>query len=337
MKKILLSILSLSLACQMQAQSIVNGSFEAWVPVSGGLSWERPEGWYGTDKMLSDLSTILALAGYSLTAENQLKKSTTAYEGDFAARIMSLDLGESFGVTPCLMVNGVPSLDVVSMGEALAGGDVDLASILTVTGGTPLLGRRADSVVAYVHTPEYNLDTAAIFVQAKQISGDSMITIGAGAAFIEPDLEYTRLSIPIEYLDESNTIADTLIIMAVSSAGIPSGEDDAIFGATLENSLYIDDMALFTSDVSSILPTARVHLGVSVFPNPASSSIQWNNTFGKELLLQIYDLNGRVMHHITLPEGRSAINLQQYPVGSYFYQVVDPSSNERQTGTFMKK
>lgn len=235
------------------------------------------------------------------------------------------------------MVNGVPSLDVVTMGEALAGGDVDLASILTVTGGTPLLGRRADSVVVYVSTPEYNEDTAAIFLQAKQISGDTMITIGTGAAMIAPDMEYTRLNINIEYFDESNTIADTLIIMAISSVGIPSEEEGALFNATLENSLFLDAMSLHTSDLSGIIPAANVDLGVSLYPNPATSAIQIKNISGKELLIQIYDLHGKVMHYQSLNEGQSSIDLQQYPAGNYFYQVADPQSKDRQAGSFIKK
>lgn len=330
-------MLSLGLASQMQAQTITNGNFEDWTPVGSGLSWERPQGWHATDKMLSDLSMVLGIAGYPITPTNQLQKSTEAYAGDYAARIVSFNLGEAFGVTPCLMVNGVPSLDVVTMGEALAGGDVDLASILTVTGGTPLLGRRADSVVVYVSTPEYNEDTAAIFLQAKQISGDTMITIGTGAAMIAPDMEYTRLNINIEYFDESNNIADTLIIMAISSVGIPSEEEGALFNATLENSLFLDAMSLHTSDLSGIIPAANVDLGVSLYPNPATSNIQIKNTSGKEFLIQIYDLNGKVMHHQSLNEGQSSIDLQQYPAGNYFYQVVDPKSNDRQAGSFIKK
>ena len=338
MKKILFSLCALGLASQMQAQTITNGNFEAWTSESSsGTTFDRPEGWHASDIMLNDLSTLLMLAGYPVTATAQVSQSTNAHEGDYAARIMSMDLGSSFGVTPCLIVNGEPSIDIVTMGEALAGGEVDLTSVVQVNGGTPLMGRRADSISVWVSTPNYNEDTAAILIQAKKISGDSLITIGTGAAYFGPDMEYTRVAISIDYDDASNTIADTLVIFAISSAGIPSEDGTTLFNATLENSLFIDEMALHTTDISGVLPAAKSDLGVTLFPNPATSSIQIKNTSAKELMLQIYDLNGRVMHSKSLPEGQSSIDLQQYPAGNYVYLVADPNSLDKQSGTFTKK
>lgn len=334
MKKTISTIFSILLAGAALAQpAITNGTFEAWTGVGGGLTWHRPEGWHGSDKLLNDVAPMLGFAGVTYTAAEQMTQSEDAYEGSYAARLMSVDLGGTLGPTPALMVNGSITLNMAAAMEAIGGGEVELTDLFNVAGGTPLLGLRADSVEAYVKTPESNVDTGRIIVQAQKIDGDSMVTIGAGYVDLFPGMDYERVAVNIEYFNPEDRIADTLIIIVISSATLPT--ETSFFGASDGNTVIIDAMKLYATDVEGI--TDRfVDLGVQAYPNPAQGIIQFENNAAQSFLIQIYDLSGKIMHLKELPQGVTQIDLQQYPAGNYIYRIADAQSGKLQSGTFTK-
>lgn len=342
MKNFLLLLSSVSFfTATTFGQEISNGTFEEWETVSG-TSWKKPKFWNATDKVLNDASVLLAVGGFPVSAENQLIKNTDldfVHGGEFSALLMSKDLGETFGVTPCMMSNGKIEIDMAAALEGLGGGGSieDLSSVLNITGGTPILGRKIDSVVAYVNAPISNSDSATIVVQAKRNVAGTYITIGGGTVMIGPGEGFQHINVGVVYADEGNTATDTMVIMISSSAALPTGDTGSMFGATDSNHIFVDDISVFTSEgVSGIGEIPTVDLGVQAYPIPAEQYINFNNPKVENGILVIYDLNGRIMHQQDIHLGILSVDLSQYNSGLYFYQILDTDQHQKQTGKFLK-
>lgn len=342
MKNFLLLLSTVSFfTANIFGQEISNGTFEEWESVSG-TSWKKPKFWNATDKVLIDASVLLAVGGFPVSAENQLIKNIDTnyvHEGEFSALLMSKNLGETFGVTPCMMSNGKIEIDLAAAMEGLGGGGSieDLSSVLNITGGTPILGRKIDSVVAYVNAPMSNSDSATIVVQAKRKVAGVYTTIGGGTVMIGPGEGFQHVNVGIVYADAGNTATDTMVIMISSSAALPTGDSSSMFGATDSNHIFVDDISVFTSEgVSGIGDVPTVDLGVNVYPIPADQYIHFNNQKVANGILVIYDLKGRIMHQQDIHLGLFSLDLSQYNSGLYFYQILDTDHQQKQIGKFLK-
>jgi len=342
MKNFLLLLSSVSFfTATTFGQEISNGTYEEWESVSG-TTWKKPKFWNATDKVLNDASLLLAVGGFPVSAENQLIKNTDmdfVHGGELSALLMSKNLGETFGVTPCMMSNGKIELDLAAAMEALGGGGSieDLSSVLSITGGTPILGRKIDSVVAYVNAPMSNSDSATIVVQAKRKVAGTYITIGGGTVMIGPGEGFQHINVGVVYADAGNTATDTMVIMISSSAALPTGDSSSMFGATDSNHIFVDDISVFTSEgVSGIGDIPTVDLGINAYPIPAEQYINFNNQKVENGILVIYDLKGRIMHQQDIHLGILSVDLSQYNTGLYFYQILDTDHQQKQTGKFLK-
>lgn len=336
MKKALFILATGVIFSTTQAQVITNGSFETWVDVGGSVDWERPEGFHASDKTLNDMSTLLALSGYPITPENQMTRNEDiTYEGDYSVQLTSKFLGASLGVVPCLMANGNIVIDVEAAMEGLSGSIEGIEEIIEVNGGTPVLGKVADSLVVYVNVPVANEDSSAIIVQAKKNIDGTVVVIGSGFAGIAAEEGFQRIKVDIEYEDDEVRSTDTVVVMVISSSNVP--EDEEIFGATDDNAIYVDQMSLYVSEESSgIHSLEKADLGIDVYPNPATSQVNFRNERVKNGLLNIFAVDGKLMHQHPLKEGVNTVELSAYPSGMYHYELVDTDLNQRQTGSFVK-
>ena len=74
---------------------------------------------------------------------------------------------------------------------------------------------------------------------------------------------------------------------------------------------------------------------IAVYPNPFSDSWSINVPAGKQMMLQVYTMDGKVMQTQTLNEGINTVNSKQLPTGMFFYRVT--SATATYTGSIVKE
>lgn len=340
MKKALFTIAaSIGFAALGVAQTpvIVNGTFESWTTVNpptippGLPALERPNSWYGSDQLLNHtVGPFLQVQGQDFDANKQLFKDADMHEGSFAAKLMTKDFGDTLKKVPVLMTNAKQN---VSM-SALLGADfdnIDLMTLFRFSECTPVYGKRIDSVTAYVKTPATNADSGAVFVLAykkvQSSSGaDSNAVIGQGGMTIAPNSNgYIKISVPVMYAGGDAT--DSMVVGFVSSSS----------GFTVDNTLFVDHVEIFASQPTSVSNVKATDLGFQVYPNPATTQINFNNKGNRmHTTLVIQNSIGQIMHSAPLGQGINTIDLAKYAAGTYFYEVYNENGTARQTGKFVK-
>lgn len=336
MKKTLLTLVAGLGVCSMsyaQMPTITNGTMETWVSVPSTQMMERPTAWYGSDQVLNQtVGPLLMLSGANFVSNKQLYKDTDKFEGTYAARLVTKDFGDTLHVLPVLMTNAKQTLNVAGLLGGGTGG-MDLLSLFKFTQMSAGLGKRIDSVTAYVKVLSTNGDASAALVTAyKKVTTDSMTIIGQGAINIPKDLgagAYTKVSIPVDYMAGQAT--DSFVV-GFTSSGVASDT-----GFTVNNTLFVDKVEVFASEPSGISTIRKADLGFSVYPNPAVSNINFenrNSINGAKILIQ--NSLGQVMHCAELTAGENAVDLTKYATGTYFYEIYNNKGTERQMGKFVK-
>jgi hypothetical protein len=337
MKKILLFAAALTtVVASTQAQTIVNGGFETWQGPSGLLQLENPGSWYGSDKTLGDYALILA--GFGVTVEKQLFKSTDSHSGTYAAEIKTAFLGDTVGNVPGLLLNARINFDLLGVIS-----DPDLSNFLdhvTYSGGTPLLGKKVDNVKAWVKLTGDQQDQSSVIISAFQKgvtagNADTMILIGSGTQVISPNPnnEYVEITVPMTYANASNTATDTLIVVFSSSAVISSTTP-----TTDGNTLKVDDVSMTTSDGTTSIqePVLRDDIAV-VYPNPAQNVIYFNLNAAEKAAdyrLTVTDVTGKVMLQEQLKQQINPKQVGQWAKGNYLYSLVNIRNNKSEQGKF---
>ena len=273
------------------------------------------------------------------TPVKQLYKSNDVHSGQYAAELKTRFLGDSLGNVPCALINARVSLD---LGAIVADPDLsDILSLFTYSGGTPILGRKVDTVSAWVKLTNQNNDNASVIItalrKAKTAGGaDTMIPIGSGSRIIANNVsnDYRQISVPMVYPDPSKTATDTLIVVFSSSA-IVTGEDTATDG----NTLLVDDVSMTTSNGSGTAirqPVFAEDIAL-VYPNPSKNLIYFNlNTFQKadDYTLTITDASGRTILVERLKQQVNEKNVSGWARGNYFYTLSNLKSGKYVNGKF---
>ncbi|MFT3702736.1 MAG: YCF48-related protein [Agriterribacter sp.] len=78
------------------------------------------------------------------------------------------------------------------------------------------------------------------------------------------------------------------------------------------------------------------NLGVSIYPNPVTSYIWFNNTQQRTLDVKIVDINGVVMVSTTIIQSQQKLVLPHIPDGVYTIWITDRQTNEKTTIRFLK-
>jgi len=337
MKTILQKIGILAIAAcslqEMNAQTVANGGMEEWVSITSTISLERPANWWGFDQVLYNVSPVMSAAGFTYVPRKQLKKSEDKCSGDYAARLITHDYEGVLGLVPGIMANGELEIDLEAAMDALTPGTTgieDFTSLMNVIGGEPTMGNKVDSVTACVLAPAYNDENSAVMIRAMkhmEIGGvDTLVQIGSGMVQIVPDSNFQNIMVPMVYVDPGLTSTDTLQIIFLSSY-----VEDTAIGITIENRIFVDEVAMHLSEVSGISDKGLAN-SFSIFPNPSRGfiNIQNNNniagcTFG------LYDMNGRLVVKQALKAGAQQINIEQFPAGNFLYRI-ENSNGLNQSG-----
>jgi len=62
---------------------------------------------------------------------------------------------------------------------------------------------------------------------------------------------------------------------------------------------------------------------IKIYPNPASSTIYIEHSFNKDLMLELFSIEGKKILEKVLTEKRSKLNISQFSQGAYFVQLTE--------------
>ncbi len=337
MKKNLLITSLLSIfTCSMnfaQTPEFNNPGMETWesetYPGIPSLTVTNPTGWFGSDRIMGENLPIMFVIGAE--ASPQIAQSDDAHSGNSAAAITSVNLGDSFGVIPGILTNAKYSLSL----DPNITDPSSLLSNVSITGGTPVNGKKVDTVYAWVKLDTSNTDNASITLSAltKMPGADTNTMIGSGGIIIAPSDEgYVRVAVPMEYEDENMTATDTLVVTFTSSA---------TQNGTVGNTLLVDDVSMVVSDGQSNgieLPLLS-EKAMYVYPNPSAQGYVYFNLNASlkpaEFSLIITDISGKTMYHQTLSDNINKLDCSAYANGTYFYTLVHTPSQQKEGGKFI--
>lgn len=338
------TLLSSGASYGQQGSSIHNGSLESWHNYTVSTNPLNPvhlsiaNGWQGSDSMVAAFAPLAALVNITINARQQVFQTSDAHDGQSAAQLFSLNLGDSLGVQPGALTNGQISVDIAGLLQG--GGSIDPAqffNMLTFKGGEMISGR-VDSVSAWIKNGDSTTSTNGVdfgfsAFALKQITADSFAVVGEGAVSIVPDLtQYTRISLKMSYT-EPNAQPDRLVVVFSSNNPLNAAP------APEYNSMKVDDVSYTMSTTGIKLPLMTEDAAM-VYPNPAANTVYFNLKSGaqaKDFDLRLTDLTGHVINQKALSNQVNAVDVSQYARGIYFYQLTNTKTAQQQRGKLILK
>lgn len=299
--KFLLSLLTILTVTTAFAQ-LKNPSFERWTTI---FNYENPDEW-------KTANGVLALVpGNTLFT---VKKSTTASDSMYSALLHTQFIGATGEDIPGVLSTADIGVDFVTF-EPL------------FTGGLPFTGRPIKIIADYMYHPSMN-DTcgAQLYLTRWDANNSKRDTIGV-ASFQQKDSvkTWTSLELNIDYW--TNDEPDTLILYYTSSISIASSADGS--------KMYIDKVQVeWQTGIQS--PLFQKEKAI-IYPNPASHSLyvvspQNENRYH----ITIYNILGKKIRDIDLHEGKNRIDVQNWNMGIYLFEVRDSDNYVVQAGKFTK-
>lgn len=316
MKKIVLLLAAASISHAASAQ-LPNNSLETWRTYASGSATdlEAPMSWYGIDSLIFNYGPL-----GGITPAKCMYKDTSAHTGTYAVKMVSKDMVGM--VAPGMLVNARPDFDIAAY---LANPSGVITDYLTFTGGTTVSSRYSH-LTAWVKYAPVAGDVAVLGMQAIKSGigvGGKDSVIGSGVLYLNATPSYTKVSIPMTYVD-ATTIPDKLLI-SFSSSDISDNPQD---GSTL----YVDDIDIVAgaASIKSVLVNEQF---AEVFPNPAVNEIHFRSTTKNELTLKVYSSNGALLASVPFTQ-QISLSTNQFPSGTYFYQLADLKKMSIQEGKF---
>lgn len=315
MKKITLLLASFAVAGITQAQ-LANNGLENWRTYAAGTATnlEAPNTWFGIDSLVYNYGP---LAG--ATPAKVLFKDSSAKAGTYAAKMVTTDL--SGFVVPGILVSARPDFDIAAY---LANPGGSLTDYLSYSGGTPVTQRYTElsAWVKYIPVGSDEAVASILAVKSGIGAGGKDSVIGSGSLNIVGAANYTKITVPVTYLD-ATTVPDKVIISFSSSD----------LNGTITNGsvLYVDEINISnTTGVKTLLSTNTM---ADVFPNPAVNEVNFRMRNQQEVSLKIYGMNGMLLNSTTFTN-EARIATSAMPTGTYFYQLVDVKNQNIQQGKF---
>lgn len=342
--KFIASVLGLGLLTSsgLSAQTINNSGFETWKDYSAtyqlippkAVNLSIPQGWHGSDSMVTALTIMASLAGNSIpieiTPQQGIFKSDDAHTGDYAAQIFSRDFGD-VGVQPSSISNANYEIDIFGM---IGSGSFDPSTLMNFVQfkGGEVVDGKVESISAWLKvgdsasTDDYLISATAM----KKVSNDSFTVLGQGMKTVSPAsvANYTEITVPIEYLDSTAT-PDRLVVT------IGSAEPSSTL--TEYNSVKVDDVSYKLAATNIRIPLMTTN-DMKVYPVPASDIVYFNlksNVQPSDCRLVITDLSGRTISQEVLSTQTNEMNVNDWARGVYFYQLINEKTNKQQSGKFV--
>jgi len=306
MKKIILAMgLFLGSFGAANAQTTIkNGGLENWrtskLLFNLTATLETPQGWSSFDSIFNIINFI---SGQKTQVTNLVKKSTAVKNSGLSSAQLTTKNFSDLGLMPGYLTNAKLSVNA-NFDFNFSGGEV-LPS-------KPLV---ASAMVKYVPATVY--DSANLFVEVINTTLGADSVIGYGMNTFAGTTNFTKMDIPIYYVDKSLT-ANFLRYYFVSSY-----VDDTTESHMLNSSLYVDDVTYTT--VKSQTYALMSEMNVACFPNPTTDVITLTAAEGHSLVCEIYSSAGQLM--LSKPfDGSMTVKVSDWSAGVYTYNVKDQSN-----------
>lgn len=279
MIKQLCTIGALALGTTAFGQAVPNGDFENWNDM--GL-YEDPQGW----------ATFNFFAVFG--GPETVTRSTNAHGGNYSARLETV----------------VEDFDGDGNNDTLPGvmylGLMDFLNEEMVEGAP--FSERPDSLTGWFHYLPAVSDAAYIELQlTRWNSTDGMQeSVGGGELMLEETTDWSRFSLPIEYLSEE--MPDTVRIMMIANTMAPSNGSE----------LFVDDFAFVTNSTASAPELQKG--GLIYYPNPANASL--TVVADQNETIEVYNALGKLVATVQADASeKTIIATDGYYNGVYFLKT----------------
>lgn len=318
MKKNLLFVFAaaLTFSANVGRAQLINAGFETWTANALNASAYDPNLGNGTTGWWDFNGLSSSLTGSSPVSVTRV--TDTVHSGTYAARIETV----VYTTTSYAYIKGFlkDTNGVIVTGNLTAG-----ISGSKFVSGIPCTARVSQFAIYYQYKPN-GVDSAQIFVgMYKYISG--VRTLIGGSDFETHTATggsgWQQAVIPVTYSDTASP--DTMVITLSASSIYSKPKPGSV--------LWVDDASVVAP--AGILPVFGTETGVKVYPNPASTSVNFQvNGMSNVATLSVYDITGQKITSIPVHNNLVTINTQSYNSSLYFYQLLDNSGNLVRSGKF---
>lgn len=306
MKKVLLSLVVISIGWTLQAQTqITNSDFEEWEEVIGdGL---EPINW----------NSFLTSSGLLSTfASNQIEQSSDIRPGSEGTKSVKLWSKKILGIT----ANGNLTLGRINMGSS---NPLDPTNFNMTVTGDPLFNQvmtdKPDSLVVWVKfTPNGHSQNAKIkatihdnydYRDPEDEESQNHIVGIAELSYPSTEGTWQRKSIPFYYDGPANDAAFILITFATNETAGGGAKDDFV---------WIDDLKLIYNPLS-VKKEGQLDV-VSAYPNPVNDKLTLKN-IQHTTSFTISSVLGKVVATGNLSKNANQIDFSAFKKGVYFIKL----------------
>jgi len=299
MKKILLTIFTLTIISVNSFAQVTNLGFESWVT---GNTWDTPTGW----NSFNDVFGPLGITPYTIS------KSNTANSGSFAIRLETKSIPIAQDTFPGLAICGTMTFDLQTMDFGLKG---------------KALNQRPSGISGFYKYAPFTLqDTAIVAVIVTKWNG-YRDTLGEGYFLGTTAVNYTSFTGTVMYDPAFNGVAPDSIIIVIFSSNAPNNK-------AIGSVLYVDDINLIGVNFASVEQfNATEKESYGLFPNPASDVLQIQSSkITPRSTIVIYDAAGREVSNTPIVDMNTSVSLNDCTNGLYFYRISNASNQLIQAG-----
>lgn len=310
MKKLLLVAASL-LGLQSFAQA-PDFTFEGTWSNSTFGSTSDPTGWVSSN----------VLTSFLISTSNPVTttQSTLACQAVAGMRIETKKMG-----TVGLLAGTIPDTCGFAFSGSIAG--------TVLKDGVAFTQRPLQLSYCYNTAPAAG-DTSGVGIRLWKWQGNARVFIATG------EMKYTTASpagmtnqvITLNYLN-STLIPDSAVFMVASSYKFPTSGLTMRKKAKVGSTITVDNMALL-GNFTGINERTSGNLELTVYPNPASTSIRFATENSDASNLEVYDLTGKQVASHTFENGKLKVSVSDYQSGLYLYKVFDSNKQLLKAGKF---
>lgn len=316
MKKQLLFVAALLTAAIASHAQIINADFSIWTTNSLDPSVMDPNTGLGTTGWWE--FNLLNSSSFGSSPASVFQDASVVYPGStYSARIESVVLTTaSYGIIKSYGIRD-------TMGLLFTG---------TVTGtgsgykpGEPFTQRIGELDFEYQYVPN-GKDTAYALLILTHYSGGKSNQLGVGLTKIPPAASWTLGKIPVVY-DSATGNPDTVLVEFSATSPFTGGGPLPIAGSKL----WVDNVSSIVAGIDNITAYST---NVSVYPNPASTEVNFRVYGQNAYTVDVFDITGQKVNSYRIDNNVLSVNTQVYSTGLYLYRVYDKTGNLLNIGKF---
>jgi hypothetical protein len=320
MKKhlLILSFAALTLATRVTNAQIINSGFETWTADALASSTNDPNtgngstGWWDYNMLNSSFVGSSPVSVF--------KNTDTVHSGTYSALIESVPLS----ATSWGYVKAYGILDTMGM---IITGNVTMSTSVSFKTGEPFTQKITSLSFYYQYAPKGTDSAIAEVVLYKFNTVSKTRTVVAAGTWGTPNSTagkgWQQATVNMTYADTLTPDTILVILSATSVTHKPKAG----------SKLYVDDVT--TTAPTGINPLSAVENSVTVYPNPASTEINFVVVGeNKGATITIFDITGQKVATQLLHNNFATVNTQPLSAGLYIYQVADDNGNLIKAGKF---